>query len=373
MSMNRILSVGVVGLGYWGPNHARIFNNMRGCRLGALCDLDPDRIEKMRLRYPDTPCFVSFNQMLEDVNLDAVVVATPVRQHFSLGKAALLAGKHVLMEKPMASSTAECEELIALAASRGLTLMVGHIFVYSTAIQMIRKIIDSGDLGEICYINSQRLNLGVFHNDINVVWDLAPHDIATILYLLGRAPGAVNCQGHANITPGIEDVANVSLSFDCGRFATIQSSWLEPRKVRQMTIVGSRQMIVYDDVEPLEKVRVYDTRIERPPYDQTFGEFQYAYHYGDSYVPRLEQIEPLWQMCQHFIDCSISGAPPLSGGESGLEVVRILEACSKSLQANGGLVAVADAPRILRPLSGVMKTQRMNGRKPGVFVAENVV
>ena len=143
MSMNRILSVGVVGLGYWGPNHARIFNNMRGCRLGALCDLDPDRIEKMRLRYPDTPCFVSFNQMLEDVNLDAVVVATPVRQHFSLGKAALLAGKHVLMEKPMASSTAECEELIALAASRGLTLMVGHIFVYSTAIQMIRKIIDS--------------------------------------------------------------------------------------------------------------------------------------------------------------------------------------------------------------------------------------
>ena len=373
MSMQRVLTVGVVGLGYWGPNLARNFNQLPGCRLGALCDLDPERLAKMRLLYPDAACYVSFNQMLEEANLDAVVVATPVHQHFPLGKAALLAGKHVLIEKPLASGSAECEELIALAERCGLTLLVGHIFVYSAAVQMIRRIIDSGDLGEIHYINSQRLSLGLFHHDINVVWDLAPHDLSMILYLLGRSPGAVNCQGHANITPGIEDVANVSLSFECGRFATIQSSWLEPRKVRQMTIVGSRQMIVYDDIEPLEKIRIYDTRIERPPRYETFGEFQYTYHYGDSYIPRLEQIEPLRQMCQHFIDCSLSGAPPLSGGESGLEVVRILEACSKSLRANGGLVSIAESLQDRRPLFGVMETPRAKDGKAGKLHVSRVV
>lgn len=269
--MNRTLTVGVVGLGYWGPNLARNLNQLPGCRLGALCDLDPDRLGKIGQLYPDATCYQSFNQMLEDASLDAVVVATPVHQHFPLGKAALLAGKHVLIEKPMASSAAECQELIELADQRGLTLMVGHIFVYSAAVQMIQRIIASGDLGDIRYINSQRLNLGLFQNDINVVWDLAPHDLSMILYLLGRSPSAVNCQGHANITPGIEDVANVSLSFECGQFATVQSSWLEPRKVRQMTIVGTRQMIVYDDIEPLEKIRIYDTRIERPPTTTALG------------------------------------------------------------------------------------------------------
>jgi len=346
MSKQRVLNVGVVGLGYWGPNLARNFNQLPGCRLGALCDLDPERLEKMQLLYPETVCYVSFNQMLEDANLNAVVVAAPVHQHFTLGQAALLAGKHVLIEKPLASCAAECEALIALAERRGLTLMVGHVFVYSAAVRMIRRIIESGDLGDIRYINSQRLSLGLYHNDINVVWDLAPHDLSMILYLIGRSPGAVNCQGHANITPGIEDVANVSLSFDCGRFATIQSSWIEPRKVRQMTIVGSRKMIVYDDIEPLEKIRIYDTRIERPAHYETFGEFQYTYHYGDSHIPRIEQIEPLRRMCQHFIECSHNGSPPLSGGASGLEVVRILEACSISLKANGGLVPIAEASQV---------------------------
>jgi len=355
MSMQRVLTVGVVGLGYWGPNLARNLNHLPGCRLGALCDLDPERLEKMQVLYPDTLSYVSFNQMLLDANLDAVVVATPVHQHFLLGKAALLAGKHVLIEKPLASSSAECKELITLADRRGLTLMVGHVFVYSAAVQMIRRIIDSGDLGDIRYINSQRLSLGLYHNDINVVWDLAPHDLSMILYLLGCSPGAVNCQGHANITPGIEDVANVSLSFSCGRFATIQSSWIEPRKVRQMTIVGSRKMIVYDDIQPLEKIRIYDTRIERPAHYDTFGEFQYTYHYGDSFIPRIEQIEPLRRMCQHFIDCCLKGTPPLSGGESGLEVVRILEACSISLKANGGLVPIDDTSQDQRVLLNVMK------------------
>ncbi len=352
MSMNRILTVGVVGLGYWGPNLARNFNHLPGCRLGALCDLDPERLEKMRTLYPKVAHYVSFNQMLEEANLDAVIVATPVHQHFPLGRAALLAGKHVLIEKPLASGVAECEELIALAGRSGLTLMTGHIFVYSSAVQLIRKFISSGDLGDIRYINSQRLNLGLYQNDINVVWDLAPHDLSMILFLLDSSPSAVNCQGHANITPGIEDVANVSLSFACGRFATVQSSWLEPRKVRQMTIVGTRQMIIYDDIEPLEKIRIYDTRIERPPHYNSLGEFQYAYHYGDSFIPRLDQIEPLRQMSQHFLDCIHSGEPPLSSGERGLEVVRILEACSASLKTNGGRIAIQTTAESSREARG---------------------
>jgi predicted dehydrogenase len=306
----------------------------------------------MRSLYPDVARYVSFNQMLEEANLDAVIVATPVHQHFPLGRAALRAGKHVLIEKPLASGVAECEELIALAGRSGLTLMTGHIFVYSSAVQLIRKVIFSGDLGDIRYINSQRLNLGLYQNDINVVWDLAPHDLSMILFLLDSSPSAVNCQGHANITPGIEDVANVSLSFACGRFATVQSSWLEPRKVRQMTIVGTRQMIVYDDIEPLEKIRIYDTRIERPPHYNSLGEFQYAYHYGDSFIPRLDQIEPLRQMSQHFLDCIHSGEPPLSSGERGLEVVRILEACSASLKTNGGRIAIQTTAESSREARG---------------------
>ena len=335
------LSIGVVGLGYWGPNLARNFSQLSGCRLGALCDLDSDRLGKISPLYSGVPQFSNFNSMLERADVAAIAVATPVLSHFPLAKAALLAGKHVLVEKPLAASVAECEQLIELAASRGLILMVGHTFLYSEPIQMIKQIIDSGDLGEIRYINSQRLNLGLFQKDINVVWDLAPHDISIILHLLGRTPDFVNCQGNAHITPGIEDVSNLSLSFNSGQFATIQSSWLEPRKVRQMTIVGTRKMIVYNDIEPMEKIRIYDTRIERPPHYDNFGEFHYSYHYGDSFVPYIKQAEPLRQMCQHFISAISNGVQPLSCGKSGLAVLRILEASSQSLKANGAAIKVA--------------------------------
>ncbi len=333
-------SIGVVGLGYWGPNLARNFSQLAGCRLAGLCDLDDERLEKMRMSHPDIPRYRDFDEMLRDPDLDAVAVATPVRRHFPLAKAALLAGKHVLVEKPLAASSAECEELIALAAERNLILMVGHTFLYSAPIRMIRQLIGSGELGEIRYINTQRLNLGLFQKDINVVWDLAPHDLSIILHLLDRTPSSVNCQGNAHVTPGIEDVANLSLHFRDGQFATIQSSWLEPRKVRQMTIVGTRKMIIYDDIEPMEKIRIYDARVDTPPHYDNFGEFQYAYHYGDSYIPRIEQAEPLRQMCQHFLDSITNGTPPLTCGERGLEVVRILEACSESLKSNGGPVDV---------------------------------
>ncbi len=338
--MSHGLSIGVVGLGYWGPNLARNFSQLNDCRLAALCDLDPQRLERVGSAHPKAARFSDFQEMLELPDLDAVAVATPVPSHYRLAKASLLAGKHVLVEKPFAASVAECEELIELADSRELTLMVGHTFLYSEPIRVIKEFIDSGELGEIRYINSQRLNLGLFQKDINVVWDLAPHDLSIILHLLGVAPDFVNCQGNAHITPGIEDVSNLSLSFPEGRFATVQSSWLEPRKVRQMTIVGTRKMIVYDDIQPMEKIRIYDTRVERPPHYASFGEFQYSYHYGDSFIPYLRQLEPLRQMCQHFVDSVEAGTPPLSDGHDGLGVVRILEASSKSLKSNGAAIPV---------------------------------
>ncbi len=332
------LAIGVVGLGYWGPNLVRNFNALPTCRVGALCDRDEERLARFGQLYPGARTFRDFEAMLADDGLDAVAVSTPVRFHHPLAKASLLAGKHTFIEKPMAASAAECEELVEIARRQGLTLMVGHTFLYSAPVRMIAEIIGRGDLGEIRYINSQRLNLGLFQKDINVAWDLAPHDISIILHLIGRAPKVVNCQGNAHITDGIEDVANISLVFPGRQFATIQSSWLEPRKVRQMTIVGTQRMIVYDDIEPLEKIRVYDVRVEPPPHYDTFGEFHYSYHYGDSYIPRIEQVEPLKTLCQHFVDCVATGSRPLSCGEKGLELVRILEACSKSLRSGGGPV-----------------------------------
>src|SRR3981081_984793 len=292
----------------------------------------------MRNLYSDVEGMTHFDHLLNGVGLDAVVVAAPVRHHYSLAKASLLAGKHTLIEKPMASSSTECEELIEIAERNGLVLMVGHTFLYSAPVRKIAEIVQAGDIGEIRYINSRRLNLGLFQKDINVAWDLAPHDISIILHVLGEFPETVNCQGNAHVTPGIEDVTNISLSFRQKRFATIQSSWLEPRKVRDMTIVGTRRMIVYDDLQTHEKIRIYDVRVKRPRHYHTFADFHYSYHYGDSYIPHIQQEEPLKAECQHFVDCIAGDTSPITGGREGLELVRILEAASVSLKANGAPV-----------------------------------
>lgn len=332
------LTVGLIGCGYWGPNLIRNFRNLPACHLKAVCDRDEVRRRHMASLYPGVEVIADADTLFADAEIDAIVIAAPVRFHYPLAKAALLAGKHVLIEKPMASSSAECGELIELADQKGLTLMVGHTFIYSESVLKITQIVNSGDIGDIRYINSQRLNLGLFQKDINVAWDLAPHDLSIILHILGESPTRVNCQGNAHITPGIEDVTNISLNFGPRRFATIQSSWLEPRKVRQMTIVGTKRMIIYDDLQPTEKIRVYDVRVDRPPHYDTFGEFHYSYHYGDSYIPRLEHTEPLKVQCQHFLDCINKGTQPMTCGRRGLELVRILEASSKSLQTNGAPV-----------------------------------
>src|SRR6202045_476611 len=333
--MKKPTVVGVVGCGYWGPNLVRNFKGLSNCNLRAMCDSSEARLKHMRSLYSDVEGVTDFGHLLNGMALDAVVVAAPVKYHYSLAKASLLAGKHTLIEKPMASSSAECEELIEIAERNSLVLMVGHTFLYSAPVRKIVEIVQAGDIGEIRYINSRRLNLGLFQKDINVAWDLAPHDISIILHVLGEFPQAVNCQGNAHVTPGIEDVTNMSLSFRNKRFATIQSSWLEPRKIREMTIVGTRRMIVYDDLQTHEKIRVYDVRVERPPHYDTFAEFQYSYHYGDSYIPYVHQEEPLKLVCQHFVDCIHSGAHPDTSGKVGLDLVRILEAASASLKANG--------------------------------------
>ena len=281
---------------------------------------------------------MDYEHMLNGAGLDAIVIATSVKYHHAMARQSLLAGKHTFIEKPMASSSAECEELIELAESKGVVLMIGHTFLYSAPVRKIKEIILSGDVGEIRYISARRLNLGLFQKDINVAWDLAPHDISIILELMDEFPIRINCQGNAHITPGIEDVTSMSLTFPNNRFATIQNSWLDPRKVREMTIVGSKRMVVYDDVASLEKLRVYDSRVDVPPHYDTFAEFQYAYHYGDMYVPYIKQEEPLKIECQHFLDCIRQGLIPLTNGEQGLKLVKILEAASSSLKRNGASV-----------------------------------
>lgn len=337
MTKNNI-NIGVVGCGYWGPNLIRNFRTTRGCTVRTICDRDENRLNHLKSLYPEVHLETEFERMVADPKINAAVVATPVQFHFKMAKALLEAGKHTFIEKPMASSSAECEELIAIAEKYGLTLMIGHTFLYSAPVRKIKEVVKSGDIGTIQYISSRRLNLGLYQKDINVAWDLAPHDLSIILYIMEESPVSVNCRGNCHVTPGIEDVTNMSLSFKNNQIATVQNSWLDPRKVREMTIVGTRRMVVYDDVEPLEKIKIYDARVDRPPHYNTFAEFTYSYHYGDIYVPYVKQEEPLKVETQHFIDCINNNAKPLSDGHHGLDLVKILEASSESLKRQGAPV-----------------------------------
>jgi predicted dehydrogenase len=303
-----------------------------------MCDVSEQRLRHLKGLYPEVSGETNFDHLLNGAGLDAIVIATAVKHHYSMAKASLEAGKHTFIEKPMASSSAQCEELVDIARKNGLVLMIGHTFLYSPVVRKIKEIVDSGDIGEIRYIAARRLNLGLYQKDINVAWDLAPHDISIILHIMDELPRTVNCRGAAHVTPGVEDVTSMCLSFRKSRTAIIHNSWLDPRKIREMTIVGSKRMIVYDDVSQLEKLRVFDARVERPPHYDTFAEFQYAYHYGDMYVPYVKQEEPLKAECQHFLDCIRDGTQPLTNGERGLELVRILEASSASLKQNGASV-----------------------------------
>jgi predicted dehydrogenase len=338
--MKKPFNVGIIGCGYWGPNIIRNFNALSGVNVKALCDRIPERLSAMKNNYPGIETTNDFNQIINDSEIHGVAIATPVNTHFELAKKSLMAGKHTFIEKPMASSSEQCRELIKLAEDKKLTLMVGHTFIYVAAVRKIKEIIDSGEIGDLFYISSRRLNLGLFQKDINVTWDLAPHDISIILYILGCPPSSVNCQGRAHLTPGIEAVSNLTINFPDGKFATIHSSWMDPHKIREMKFVGSKKMIVYDDIEPLEKIKIYDKRVEAPPHYETFAEFQYSYHYGDMYAPYVKQVEPLRVECQHFLDCIEKGAKSDSSGLEGLQVVQVLEASSESLNRDGSKIKI---------------------------------
>jgi predicted dehydrogenase len=333
------LRVGLIGCGYWGAKLARNFHALPEARLVALADLDPLRREHAARHYPDARVVDDHRQLLGS-DTDALVIATPPSTHAALAIEALEAGKHVLVEKPLATSVEAADAIIAAAARAGRTLMVGHTFVYNPAVELLRQLVQSGELGRVYYIHATRVNLGICQSDINVLWDLAPHDLSILIMTLGAAPTGVRAHGHAYLRPGIEDVAWLTLDFPDGSLAHVHASWLDPCKIRRVTVVGDRKMAVYDDLAPLDKITVYDRGIDVPPYTDTFGEFQLSYRYGDVHSPRLDWVEPLKRECAHFVACARDGGQPRSSGCEGREVVAILEAADRSLHADGARVAL---------------------------------
>ncbi len=331
------LKVAVIGCGYWGPNLIRNFNQISECQMAMCCDLDESKLQRMSSLYPEIKTTKNLNDIFQDEAIKAVAIATPVYTHAKLAALCLEHGKHVMIEKPMAASIAECLELIELAEVKQKKLMVGHTFEYTAAVNKVKEIIKSGELGDVMYVSSARLNLGLFQPDINVIWDLAPHDISIILYLLDEFPEGINASGKAHFKKGIEDVATVTLNFPSGTIAFVHNSWLDPDKVRKMTIVGSKKMLVYDDISTNEKIKIFDKGVQAPPYYDSFAEFHFSYRYGDIYAPRLNEYEPLKNECLHFLDCIRHNKCPKSDGHSGLRVVSILEAANKSLQNEGAL------------------------------------
>jgi predicted dehydrogenase len=336
----RPIGIAVVGLGYWGPNLVRNLVELPGAEVACVCDTRPEVLERIRLRYPGIRLATRYEDVLADPAVDAIAVATPVSTHFELARAALAAGKHVFVEKPLAASLAEALELARLAQTRELVLMPGHTFLYSPPVNMIRDLITSGALGEIYSISTSRVNLGLHQSDASVVWDLGPHDFSILRYWLGETPTHVSALSRGCIMPETPDVAFINLEFPSQTIAHVELSWLAPSKLRRTTIIGSRKMVVYDDTSN-EPVRVFDSGVMlRDP--ETFGEFTLSYRTGDIVSPSVEAVEPLYVEFADFCTAVRSGTTPRSSAELGVEVVRIVEAVDESLRQGGGRVAVAD-------------------------------
>ena len=349
------VSVGLAGIGYWGSRLARNINEADGGRLAAICDPDRTRLEASLDRYPRAYGTTNLEDLVSSEGLDAVVLATPASNHFQHAKAALEADKHVLVEKPLALSTAECDELCALARERSRVLMVGHTFVYSEPVRMLRRLIRTGELGKILYLYGQRVNLGVIREDLNALWNFGPHDISILLYLLEDRPVQVTARQFSLLGRPREDVAFVIVEFDGGVVGHIQDSWLDPRKVRQFTVVGDKKMAVYDDTDVVSPLRIYDAGVfsvapdggqqhrfgEFDPGDpQGFGEFKLEVRAGDAYIPRVEPTEPLRVEVEHFMECVRTGAQPLTDGPHGRQVVAVLEAAERSAGEDGRAVSI---------------------------------
>jgi predicted dehydrogenase len=331
-----MIQVGVIGCGYWGPKLARNFHDLPGARLDWVCDFRSDRLDHLVELYPEVRPTRDYHDLLAS-DIDAVAIATPVSTHCRLALEALRAGKHVLVEKPIAASVQEAGQIVAEGERQDRVVMVGHTFEYNPAVEAMKQIIAGGELGEIYYISGTRVNLGLFQPDINVVWDLAPHDISILLFALGLDPETVSARGGVYVQrrKRIHDVAHLTLYFPNGVLADVRVSWLDPVKIRRYTVVGSEKMLVYDDIDPENKILIYDKGVEVPPYSDTEEEFHLSYRYGDVVPYPVNWVEPLRAECQHFVDCIQDGTEPRSSGRIGLKVVKVLEAAQRSLLNSG--------------------------------------
>jgi len=328
-----MVTIAVVGAGAWGKNHIRVFSEISRARLKYICDSDPKKLPALQKSYQQSTAIGDLTPALDDPEVAGVVIASSAISHYPLAKQALLAGKDVLVEKPMALDVKEAEEMLEIAEKRGRILMVGHLLIYHPVVDRLKEMITSGELGRIHYLYTQRVNLGVIRQDENALWSFAPHDLSIILHLLGERPVEVSAHGESYIQQGIEDVVFVSLRFSDGKMANIHLSWLDPHKIRRVTIVGSKKMVVFDDMEVAEKLKIYDRGVGSPSYD-TYSEYL-SLRFGDITIPSIKMAEPLRAEDEHFIQCIETRKKPKSGGEDGLEVVKILVGAQRSLQSKG--------------------------------------
>ena len=339
------LRVAVVGLGYWGPNLVRNLHEVEDAEVAWICDLDTNALEVIGRRYPAVKRTTSFDEVLADETVDAIAIATPVTTHAPLASAALEAGKHVFVEKPLAASSAEAAALLELAEERGLTLMPGHTFLYSPAVNMVAEMIRSGELGDIYFISTSRVNLGLHQKDVSVAWDLGPHDFSILRYWLDETPSHISALARSCVLNDTPDVAFINLEFASGPVAHVEIAWLAPTKLRRTTICGSRKMVVYDDTSN-EPVRVFDSGVAIPN-PETFGEYKLTYRTGDILSPRVAAAEPLQLELTDFCEAIRSGNPPRSSAKLGLEVVRMIEAVDSSLALGGTRAIVSESGRAL--------------------------
>jgi predicted dehydrogenase len=336
-----MIKIGIIGFGYWGPNLTRNLSNLEDCQIVAMADLRQARLQSIRRQYPAIRTTESAMEVLTARDIDAVVIATPISTHFQLARQALLNGKHVLIEKPMTQTTAEAEELIGLAKKQGLTLMVDHTFVYSGAVRKIRELIDTGDLGDIYYYDSVRVNLGLFQPDVNVLWDLAPHDFSIMTHLIQKEPSAVSAIGCSPVSWDgwkQESVAYVSVEFDGSTIAHFHVNWLSPVKIRRTLIGGSRKMLIYDHLDPDNQIKIFDKGIEVGSHDERYKALV-QYRTGDLLAPKIDQTEALEVMCKHFLTSVNTSSAPLTDGWAGLRVVQLLELAKKAMSDGKGLVS----------------------------------